>query len=56
MKTETNLVCNPSRHVIIERDIQMLHLWLKAYMYKYLEKERVEEELPSFSMLIMRGK
>ena len=24
----------------------MLHLWLKAYIYKHLEKERVEEELP----------
>ena len=27
---------------------------LKAYMYKHLEKERVEEELPSFSMLVMK--
>ena len=27
---------------------------VKAYMYKHLEKERVEEELPSFSMLVMK--
>ena len=48
MKTKTNLGCTPSSHVIIGRDIQRLHLWLKAYI------ERVEEELPSFSMLVMK--
>ena len=53
LKTKTNLGCTPSSHVIIGRDIQRLHLWLKAYMYKHLEKERVEDELPSFSMLVM---
>ena len=54
LKTKTKLGCTPSSHVIIGRDIQRLHLWLKAYMYKHLEKERVEEELPSFSMLVMK--
>ena len=53
-KTKTKLGCTPSSHVIIGRDKQMLHLWLKACMYKHLKKERVEEELPSFSMLEMK--
>ena len=54
LKTKTKLGCTPSSHAIIGRDIERLHLWLKAYMYKHLEKERVEKELPSFSMLVMK--
>ena len=54
LKTKTKLGCPPRSQVIIERYTNVASMVEGIYVHAFRKKKRVEEELPSFSMLVMK--